>query len=332
MTKLLPRVLKYIIDDSLDVRLEAVYALSGFAFALHSWNQTPEVSRSLRRAVQTLIGNDSKKPENAPYATLLLKVVEDAASKSKPTHFAQSPCWALTLISSMIIILDYTIFFRPYCVKLCFSTLYQAANHKRPGIRALHSHIWKLLIWAYLRIPASVDKEELRDVDVVDIRKRALKVLRQETKNDIRLAFVASLLQSTTSLDVIDSWSESVESALDIVQDMLRSSDSDTRHNGVLVFSRLFAQNGEVVDLERKTRHLFCRKLFDGSLLNVNVNSLHDVVRSFPTFTPESVRCLTNEEVYDNWKSAVSTWVAITLISLRQPEPELSVSYPFLLK
>jgi hypothetical protein len=314
------------------VRLESVYALSGFAFALISCNQTPEVPRSLRRAFQKLISNDFKKQENMSYATLLPKVVEDACSKSKPTHFGHSPCWALTLISSMIIILDYTIFFRPFYVKLCFSTLYQAANHKRPGVRGLHSHVWKLLIWAYLRIPASVDKEELGDVDIADTRKRALKVLRQESKSDIRLAFVASLLQITPSLDVVDSRPESVESALDIVQDMLRSTDSDTRHNGVSVFSRLFVSNDEVVDLEHHTRHLLCRKLFDGSLLNININGLNDVVRSFPPFTLESVRCLTNEEVYDNWKSAVSTWVAITLVSLRQPELELSVSYPFLLK
>lgn len=331
MEILLPRVLKHVIDGSLDVRLESVYAVSGFAFALHSCNQTPEASRSLRRAVQKLISNDFKKQENMSYATLLPKVVEDACSKSKPTHLGQSPCWALTLISSMIIILDYTIFFRPFYVKLCFSTLYQAANHKRPGVRGLHSHVWKLLIWAYLRIPASVDQEELGDVDIADTRKRALKVLRQESKSDIRLAFVASLLQSTSPLDVVDSWPESVESALDIIQDMLRCTDSETRRNGVSVFSRLFVSNDEVVDLKHRTRHLLCRKLFDGSLLNTNISGLNVVVHSFPPFTPESVRCLTNEEVYDNWKSAVSTWVAITLVSLRQPELELSVSCPFLL-
>lgn len=332
MAILLPHVLAHVIDRSLDVRLESVYALSGFTFALNSCNQTPEVSRSLRRAVQRLISNDFKKQENMSYAKLLPKIVEDAGSKSKPTHFGQSPCWALTLISSIIIILDYTIFFRPYYVKLCFSTLYQAANHKHPGVRGLHSHVWKLLIWAYLRIPASVDKEELGDVDIADTRKRALKVLRQESKGDIRLAFVASLLQSAPSLDVVNSWPESVEGALDIVQEMLRSSDSDTRRNAVTVFSRLFVLNDEVIDLEHHTRHLLCRKLFDGSLLNININGLNDVVRSFPTFTPDSVRCLTNEEVYDNWKSAVSTWVAITLVSLRQPELELSVSHPSPLK
>ncbi len=332
MARLLPRVLANIVHDSLEVRLESVYAFSGFAFALNPYNKAPQISRSLRYSLQTLIGNNSKKQGNTPYAASLLKIVEDAALKSKPTHFGQSPCWALTLVSSMIIILDYTLFFHPYCVKLCFSMLYNAANHKRPGIRALHSHLWKLLIWAFRRIPTLVNEEELGDVDVVDIRKRALKVLRQENKNDIGLAFVSSLLQQDTSLDVIDPWPDSVEDALGIVQDMLRSSDNDTRRNGVSIFRKLFTLNDEPIIPTHPSRQLLCRKLFDGSLLNVNVNSLSGVAHSFPIFMPESVRQLTNEEVYDNWSSAVSVWVSIALVSLQQSELELSVCCFLLLK
>lgn len=332
MAKLLSRVLANIVNDSLEVRLASVHALSGFAFALNPYNEPPQVSLSLRYALRTLIGNDSKKQGNTPYAASLSKVVENAVSKSKPTHFGQSPCWALTLVSSMIIILDYTLFFHPYCVKLCFSTLYHAANHKRSGVRALHSHVWKVLIWAFRRVPALVNKEELGDVDVVDIRKRALKVLRQESKNDIGLAFVSSLLQQDTSLDIVDSWPDSVQNALDIVQDMLRSSDNDTRRNGVSIFRKLFTSNDELVVPTHQSRQLLCRKLFDGSLLNVNVNGLSDVVHSFPTTMPESVRQLTNEEVYDNWSSAVSAWVAIALVSLQPSELELSVCRFLLLK
>ncbi|KAF8628189.1 hypothetical protein AX15_004051 [Amanita polypyramis BW_CC] len=324
LANLLPFVLDCIVDGSPEVRLQSAYALGGLAYAVTLTNRTPELCRSVHHVVQTFINNHQKKRKYMQQGISLLKIVEDAVTIIRPTNSGQTPCWALTVISSIIVLLDCTLFFHPHCVKLCFSVLSQAAHHKRSAVRALHCHIWKLLIWAYLRIPSSVENDKVRKIDVSDIKKRAFKVVAQETKDDIGVAFVASLLREGRTLKVTDLLAEDIENALRIARDMLRSSDSNTRRNGVSLFGRLFKSNEEDATSEQPKDQLLCQSLFDGSLLNVDINTLGGVVSSFRTFVPESVRQLTNGEIYDNWKSVVSVWVAAAQVSLREPESDLS--------
>ncbi|KAK2465736.1 hypothetical protein APHAL10511_002280 [Amanita phalloides] len=326
LVTLLPFVLEHIVSDSLDLRLSSVYALSGFAFAVNACKEPCETCGSIRQTTQAFVERHFEKPGNILDAASLPNIVQVAASNRNPTHLGQGPGWALTFVSSMIILWDYTIFFRPYCVKFCFSTLFQAAHHKRSIVRTLHSHVWKLLIWAYLRIPDAVDKGELGDVEVADIKRRSFKVLRQETKTDIATAFVASLLQDGRTLTVVHPLDESLENALGIVRDMLRSLDSDTRRVGVSLFNRLLGSSYESNAglSEHHINGLRCQMLFDGTLLDGDLKRQSGVVQSIPNITPELVRQLTNEEIYESWKPIVSVWAAAALVSLKESESALS--------
>ncbi|KAM6493968.1 hypothetical protein JOM56_010329 [Amanita muscaria] len=315
---LLSDVLSHTLSEPLDVRLVSVYALSGYASAMKHSGAT-ETGRSVRRAVKVFVEDQHKKRKDEPNGNSLGKIIEDSMSSSKPC-----PCWALTLISSLIIIFDCTLFFHPHFVKLVFSTLLQTTHHNRSAVRALHPHIWKLLIWAYLRIPTSVDKEEFGNVDALDIKERTFKVVAQDINYDIGIAFVSCLLQDDRTLDGIYVLPDQVENALAIVRDMMCSPDDAVRQSALALFRKLYGLTEEDYAPTRAKEQLCYEKLFDGSLLSVNITALGDLVRSIPSFTLENTRQLTNEEIYNHWRSIVSVWVAAVKVSIQGSDSQLS--------
>ncbi|KAF8636204.1 hypothetical protein AX17_003691 [Amanita inopinata Kibby_2008] len=331
LSDLLSIILNHLVNDSADIRLQAVYALSGFAFALRASDGAfKEALQSICSTIRTFIDCQYDKSSNGPQGALLPDIIVDAMSSKMLTRAGHGPCYALVLVSSLIVLLGHAAFFHAHCMKLIFTTLSLAVHHKRSSIRGLHVHVWKTLIWAYVRISTTEDDGDIDNVSLSDIKERAFRVVAQESRNDIGVALVMSLLGDSQTIVHVGASTDPIGNAYKVVKNMLSSPDPKIRQTGFSLFERVLNGTGKSMEmgipLARRSQGnwLLSQILFDGSLLNVNVDALHVIIPSIPPISVDMVRQLNSQEICDNWGASMDLWLAAAQIMLAKSEFQFS--------
>lgn len=315
--------------DVLDVRLQAVFALSAFAvskFNISSASAFP--CREVAETVHKYVDEQSLKYKALLPDNLLPAIVKSALSDSGRRFWRKKgPSFGISLASIISVLLDYRIFTSPRSLKLVFLVLSQVVG--RSGRNGVHTEMWKILIWAFSRIPTNEKHLEDRmaqewDIDRWrDTRERAYRLLKQEVKNGLGISLVRVLLRCAPhgKRDLSD-----VEKAIALVEDLLTQGDGSAKHDAMMLLERLMSGIGapppsrtmEGVELEI----VFSKDLLDGSLLRQNWTEAN--VTSTVVST-DDIQPLFEEEASAFWHRLSQCWFLIVQDLLQHSEGSLPV-------
>ncbi len=317
--------------DVLDVRLEAVFTLSAFAFSKFSSSSTSafpcyEIAEKIIKYVE----GQSLQYKALPPDNLLPAIVKSAFSDGDREFWQRKGLFfGISLASAISVLLDYRIFTSPRSLKLVFLVLALVAGRKwRNGVA--HTEMWKILIWAFSRIPTS--EQDLEDKMAQeqgldgwsDTREKAYRLLKQEVKNGLGVSLVKVLLRCVRhgKRD-----SRDVEKAIAIIEDLLVQGEDDSKRDAVLMLDRLMSDIGAPL-LSRTVKEvefeiIYSKDLLDGALFGKHWREV--TVR--PTMAAvEDIQPLCEEEVSAFWDQLSKCWVSIVQDLLLHSDDNLPVS------
>ena len=311
--------------DDLDVRLAAVHALSGFAHCKHNLidtSLTTPVFYQTAAAIHTYLTQEHSKtltPDNSLPLVVKSAIFDDSRFWKK-----KGPSFAISLVSALVILLDYQIFTSPRSLKLVFFVIQATAGSLWKRV-AVHSELWKMLLWSFSRIPSN--DEDLKysmpngqDIEGWnDTRERAYRVLKQEVRDGIGVAFVAVLLHSQTD------GRREIGKALEIIEDMLKCDGLSERADAVLLLERLVNDIGAPLHDsggERKLYVRFSEELINGSLVYKTFRDLSIQ----PTVTHIGhIQPLSEAEALSFWDQLSEMWSSIVQHFLLHSDDSLPV-------
>jgi hypothetical protein len=173
--------------------------------------------------------------------------------------------------------------------------------------------MWKILVWAFSRIPR--DGEDLKDPMAEgqglegwsDTRERAYRVLKQDVRDGIGVAFVAMLLRCGAGGR---REGEDVGRALEVIGDLIKCGGRAERADAVLLLERLMSGVGASLcggggGERRKVVLGFSRELVDGSLVGKARREL--VIRPATTSIGD-IEPLSEAEALLFWKELSEIW------------------------
>lgn len=313
---LYPSVLCHLLSRGEAVRLGAAHALGGFAAASIS-DLCPEAYREeLVEGVCEFV--DSQVPStdlmedysSQRFPSLIFGAFSDGAISS-----IVGPYWALSILSSFIILSDGTVFARGRFIKFVLNST-ALAVHSRSAIRNLNLQVWRCLVWAMMRLRLRRSRGK-SIVDVVFLDKMLL-VLKQGLSDGIGPSLVYCLLgdgplETGYRLPGSSSSPSDHSRTLDLIRDMVVGSDTHLHADAVSLLSKMTsgigASSSKVTRNEEPwdIRKVLEPTLYDGTLLRADPSD----PRWLPvtTFGPGSVRCLSEEEIARHWDGVVEIWL-----------------------
>ncbi|KAF8968954.1 hypothetical protein BDZ97DRAFT_1915653 [Flammula alnicola] len=308
--ELLPLVLDHLNAESLELRIHAALALSGFAVAkLKSNVAKPYPGQQVIEVVQTYLDVQTSRRKSADSENRLPSMFK-ASLTSEQFWKGYGPSFTLSVASCFLVLLDYFFFSSPRSLKLVFSALTYCAGHKRDNVRAIQPEIWRILIWVFSRFPTKTDLGiSQEDVDALqDTRDRAYLVVRQEMRHGLGVALISSLLPTD---NYGERASADVKKVLEMASDLINCDDAISRDDGVKVLGRLLANIGapspSPAEERREPDIPFAWTLVDGSLLSRSAREIHvpAIGADFQDLSP-----LSEEEVIGCWYDLRKAWVS----------------------
>ncbi|KAJ6508524.1 hypothetical protein C8R45DRAFT_1089693 [Mycena sanguinolenta] len=322
LLSIFPSILQDLIDDSPDVRLQAVNALGRFALA--KINTLSTTAKSCHHSISTtltgFINTQTSKLKSVQSQLRLRNLVTEALTARTPSHPANSPFWVVQLLASSVILLGDSLFPNPRALKLIFPTLQQIAVHKQKVVMALHPYVWRCLIWIFSRLPISTGDEE-------DTRDSAFRMLKQDLRGGIGLALILSLLGSAPKDGSCDTTGP-VSKVLDVVKDMLSRSEQRIQAEGVAILTRLLYAPSPPASVQ--TCNIWVPQLFDGSIVQLKADNVIAAIRALPRLDPSHVRQLADSEILGHWQDLAHLWVQATNISLGSEFDKIRLSALYL--
>jgi hypothetical protein len=316
-------ILEHLIADSAAIRVQAVNALGRFALAkLNILSTANSCHASLTATLTTFVNSQTSKLKSVQSQLRLRPLVNAALSARNPSHPADSPFWAVQLLASFVILLGDSVFSNPRALKFILQSLEQLAAHKQKLVTRLHPYVWKCLVWVFSRLPAPNDDGE-------DTRHPVFLVLKQELRGGIGLALILSLLGTAPNDGSWDT-SESVTKVLEVVKDMMASSDRLVQAEGIALLTQLLYTPTLPTTSAGTQSDVLVPQLFDGSIVQSKPDSVVSTIRSFPRLNPSQVRQLSDSEILHHWDALANLWVRATNISLGQEFDELKLGRPYL--
>jgi len=310
--RFLPSVLRDLKIDDLDIRLSAIQVLSGFALAKHSQLDAPLPASTLYQVSEAIHSYITKEHAKFLPPDDLLPLIVKSAISDDPRSFwkKKGPSFAISLVSIFVVLLDYRVFTSPRSLKLVISVIQATAGSRWKRV-AVHSEMWKILLWAFSRIPRN--DEDLKDPMAQgqdlegwnDTRERAYRFLKQEFREGIGVAFVTILLHSEIGGRRNH---EDIGKALEIVQDLMKSERQAEKLDAILLLERLLSGIGIPLHGSEGERRLCVRfsiELVDGSLAGKTFRDL----TILPTAAPIcDIRPLSEEEALSFWDKLSEIW------------------------
>ena len=325
----LPSILKNLKMDDLDVRLAAARALSSFAFAKHNLLRASLPASTLYQLSNTVHNylTDEHCKSLPPDNSLPLIVESAIADDSRSFWKKKGPLFAISLLSALAILLDYRIFISPRSLKLFFLVIRVTAGRRWKHL-AVHSDMWKILLWSFSRIPRTeehlsspmADGQDLEGWN--DTREKAYRVLKQDVRDGIGTAFVTVLLHCGAG-DQRDP--EDVGKALEIMEDVMKC-DGRTEKNDVLqLLEKLMCGIGAASDGGEGDRALqvrFSKQLVDGSLVG---KRFRDLTTQPNASSIGSIQPLSEPEAFSFWDKLSEIWSSSVQDCLLHSDDDLSV-------
>lgn len=257
-----------------------------------------------------LEGQGSRKP-SLKKETLLPALFKDAFTSNEHSWKAFGPAFGIAVAASLIVLMDHVLFSSPRAIKLIFEVIQHTADHKK-NVRALHPELWRVLIWAFTRLPSRVTPEGNSQGDVDDslnelaiLRERAFGVVVQDLRHGTGLALIEVLLNK----------SHDVGKAVDVVSRLVTADDQALKDEGIRVMDWLLSHIG--AESSAKSPVLkkmnvdslpFAISLVDGFILFQGTRKLG---LPSPTRTAlERIAPLSEEEVANNWTCLSEAWIS----------------------
>ncbi|KAF9465829.1 hypothetical protein BDZ94DRAFT_1253286 [Collybia nuda] len=319
--ELLPSILDCLVSDSVDCRMNAVTSLCGFGLAkVNSLTSSAYPHDRVADAVHAFISLQTSRSETSQDEPSLPSMVKTSLSGRT------NPAWALTVIAAIIVLLDYSLFLRPGSIKFCLNNLAYVASHEYSDVAALHSHIWRILVWALLRIPFDIEWSHVkRAKSKGDPRVSASKVVAQMLRGGVGTALASSLLGASNDTMNPGMASDNIMKALEVVREMVAGKSGSNPEEGLLLLSRLVstigtASHSTTVTVEEwEKNHLPSTSLLNGTVLHSTVKKLGSVVRGMEVVKIDRVRPLSEAEIVTNWDSLVTIWASSVKFALGKP-------------
>ncbi|KIM35907.1 hypothetical protein M413DRAFT_449530 [Hebeloma cylindrosporum] len=310
-SELLPSVLGHLNAESLELRLKAALAISGFAVAkLSSPDQFPQTE--IGKMLQQYLDVQTSRGRRAGSEHLLPSMFK-AALADEEAWRGSGPSFAIGVTSCIVVLLDRFFFSSPRSLKLVYSVITLCAGHRKDNIRSVHPELWRLLIWVFARLPITFDPgdspsdQSLRQ----DTRDPAFLILRQELKHGLATGLIDVLLRAD---GVGEKRKDDVTRVMTILADLVKSDHAPSRDVGSAMLCRLIASigssssdrthGGERLDVR------FSRELIDGQLLSkssreirVRATETNDLIPILPP--------LLEEEVNHHWIALADIWASI---------------------
>ncbi|TDL17228.1 hypothetical protein BD410DRAFT_704744, partial [Rickenella mellea] len=168
-TKILPSILDQLLSNSPATRLHAANALGGLAFGFTKGKGVEFLADEIKRAGRHIVAFLLESPEpvasqtelprtptSSPDWSPIVKSLRVTLRSELPAHTAQGPAWALSVISSFIILLGPKLFKNVKILKLIGALLQLSLRHNKKCIRALACAVWNPLLYAWDRWGALV--------------------------------------------------------------------------------------------------------------------------------------------------------------------------------
>ncbi|RDB15276.1 hypothetical protein Hypma_004793 [Hypsizygus marmoreus] len=311
LSSLFPKVLGEILSEDVECRLQAAHGLSGFAVAkLRLLAATDFPHQTVALTTQSFI-----KKQKACLFILL-----NSALKSGDT---KSACWAIVVLTSMIVLTDSSLFRRPSSVKFYLNSIAPAAIHAHKSIRLLYGPIWRTLIWAFSRL--SPDSPSLIPDGEICTRERAFRVVRQELRGGIGISLVTALLHRNNRVGSPSEASYNLVRALSVIEDMNIGKHKSNPHEGLVLLNRVVGaigspslskdfHDGQWGDNVNPTLGLL-----DGTLLETDQKRLENVVGSLESVRIDGVPQLREQDLLQNWNTIVDIWISSVERLLQDP-------------
>ncbi len=310
----------------LDVRLEAVVCLSAFAILKLSPISFPH--HKVAEAVHIYIKEEHSKQQADQFSSLPIIVKSALADDNRKFWQRKGPGFAVSLASMLLTLLDYRVFISPPALKLVFSVITETASRRWTHVNA-HTEMWKLLIWAFSRLPRK--EKDLEDSMARmqslnrwrDTRERAFRVVKQELKQDLGIALVGALLWCTP--DGVRETSD-VKKAVEILEEMLIGEDEGVKRDVVLLLERLLSGIGGQSQEKTEWKDVtvgFASGLVEGSLIGKTLRELTIQPAKIPF---EGIRPLSEAEASAFWDRLSAIWVLIVQDFLVKTNDDMPVS------
>lgn len=313
LVDILPSILDCLISDSVDCRTVAALALSSFGLTkLSALTSSDYPHDKIIDTIHSFIRLQTLRNDSSQDELSLSSITKDSLLRSN------RPTWALTVLAAIIILLDYSLFLHPPSIKFCLNHLAYVASHEYSDVAAIHPHTWRILVWAFSRMPHEIgvkQKHVQQNKSRKDPRFSAFKVVAQVLKGGVAIALISALLGATED-DINPSVaSDNASKALNVVEEMVAGKSESDPEEGLLLLNRLVsaigtASHSTVPAEEWEKNHFPSTKLLDGTILHSNVKKLGKVVRKMEVVKIDRVRQLSETEIVGHWDTLATIWAS----------------------
>ncbi|KJA24353.1 hypothetical protein HYPSUDRAFT_200581 [Hypholoma sublateritium FD-334 SS-4] len=325
LVDLLDPLLVYLTSKSLDLRIHASLALCGFAIAKLKSEDGSSYPRTKTTTIACeYIDRETKRSKILDPNQRLPNILKSALAGEE--FWAEyGPSFSLAVVASFIVLIDRFIWKTPRSLKLLVNTIALFAGHRRSNIRKAHPELWRMLIWAFSRLPAGTqpsNSQESGDADSLQsVRDSAYNFLLQERKHGLLINVVGSLLSPCNGelRSHVD-----VKKAVGNVLDLITSDDVPPRDDGMKLLGRMLVDIGRPPhsrgegEGDQSPTISFSWSLIDGSAANTIAKEL----RVLPfKLDFQQIPPLTEEEIVAHWDELYALWAAAAR-KYRQREPE----------
>ncbi|KIJ38991.1 hypothetical protein M422DRAFT_32865 [Sphaerobolus stellatus SS14] len=268
--EILPSVFANLTSQNATLRVEAAHALLSFSRAIiHTETRPPAVLQSLSQATVTYMAAQHEGRKSPEHLSPIGKAVKICFESETPGHAYQSPMWALSVITSLIVLSGADTLTQNRIIKFIMDHLQTALSFKRTTVRAAGGLVWRVLLWACLQLDKSDQSDEKKE--------SGWKVVRQVVDGGIGISLVAALL------GVEQIRSRRISQALQVINAMIKKG-SKTCEEGVNVLAQILSGVGQSLekdDTKRWEEHtLLAEPLLDGTFLRSEINNLPTHVKS----------------------------------------------------
>lgn len=300
LVEVLPSVFANLTSPNLTLRTQAAHALLSLSHAFAHLPSPPgALLASLAQATSTYLTEQHQARKTLQDLSPLGEAFHTCLDADIPAHAAQSPMWALSVTAAIVVLSGGEALTRPRTIKFVLGHLQTAMTMKKTTVRATAGLVWRVLVWACLRLDAGLQSQEQRDA--------GWKVVRQIVDGAIGISVVAALVGPK------ERKAERVTQALDIVKTMVRKGGR-TCEEGVDVLERLVCGVGIGIEEHRaegwSNEKLLADQLFDGTLLQAEAKSLATHIKDalVRNVTVNDVRSLQEDEVMLHWDTLFTIW------------------------
>ncbi|KAF8968986.1 hypothetical protein BDZ97DRAFT_1797269 [Flammula alnicola] len=319
-TQLLPSVLSNLLASTLALRTQACHALGGFVNGSTSIPLSTchtKIASTIAAYLTTATPSPAKTAQTKPTEAAIVRTLRTTISNAEPTHVAQGPVWAISVLASFVVLLGSRLCADQKVNRIVSSLLSLGMRHKKSSVRALTCIAWRPIAWAYFQPPLPVEDDEESEVDedsyvqTKHARLAHCKVMLSVVDCQAGVSTIAALLADESSVG-----EEALRLSIEIIQNMTSKAghtcqDAVETLKHMVSLSESDQQNaGEGWDMKL----LLPSKLFSANpgLLTTDFKSLSHAVR--PVFEQLAmigdIRCLTRDEMAKDWvfKGLMAAW------------------------